>query len=410
MNITGSLTVNGSPVLTDPTAFDAAGTATNSVAIYSNYVSNTYYPNSNPSNFVTASVTNNCYPNNNPSNFVTGVVTAGLATVTLVTSTSNALQSGINVAMTNYVAANNIALTNYVGSLNAYSNALNNSIGVAITNYQGPLNSYSNALNNSINIAMTNYVAANNIALTNYVGPLNSYSNALNNSINIASTNYQGPLNAYSNALNNSISIAKTNYQGPLNSYSNALNNSIGVAMTNYQGSLNSYSNALNTQTTNLVTITSNALQSSINIAATNYVAADNISRTNYQGSYIYTTNLLTTTINPTVSYGIFSGTSGTISQTSLLGPTQPWYITNNWTVTVSPALTAGQQIDLIVRHSAANHVITWPANMIPQTSGLTLSDTNTTGYTDAYSILCYGTNITGTIWTNLYKYSGAAQ
>ena len=97
MNITGSLSVNGNPVLTNAAAFDANGAATNYVLGYSNYVAS--------------------------QNYVDKTVTNGLATTAFVIGTSNSLW----LATTNLVkATTNIPTLQMVASVgNTTSNGIN---------------------------------------------------------------------------------------------------------------------------------------------------------------------------------------------------------------------------------------------------------------------------------------------
>lgn len=85
-------------------------------------------------------------------------------------------------------------------------------------------------------------------------------------------------------------------------------------------------------------------------------------------------------------------------------------YVTNNWTISFASPLFAYQQIDLVASHSTSNQVITWPSGMKFQTAGFTASDTNTTGFSDLYSIICFSTNpvnIASSLQTNIYKQAG---
>jgi len=233
--------------------------------------------------------------------------------------------TNLYILVTNAQATANIALTNYLATLNSYSNALNNQIinstnglWVAVTNLN---TGTSNALQSGINVAMTNYVAADNISRTNYQASFISSTNltiTTSNALWVATTNLN---TGTSNGLQSGINIANTNYQGALASASSANTNyansvavsatnyanSIAVSSTNYTGSI---SNNLYTTMTNLVTGTSNSLQSGINIANTNYQgplssAASSstnyantiaVSATNYTGSI--SNNLYTTMTN----------------------------------------------------------------------------------------------------------------
>ena len=85
-------------------------------------------------------------------------------------------------------------------------------------------------------------------------------------------------------------------------------------------------------------------------------------------------------------------------------------YLTNNWTITIAPAMTAGQRFDLAVAHSTSNQVMAWPAGVVCQTASTGVTFTNTTGFTDWYTISCRGTNATvGVTKTNLFQLAGTA-
>jgi len=95
------------------------------------------------------------------------------------------------------------------------------------------------------------------------------------------------------------------------------------------------------------------------------------------------------------------------ISQSSLLGPPITVYMTNNLSINLS-SMSRGEQISLFVAHSTSNQVLTWPNGLILKTTGMTLSDTNTTGFADLYSILCISTNTSSPLITNIWKNTSA--
>lgn len=140
-----------------------------------------------------------------------------------------------------------------------------------------------------------------------------------------------------------------------------------------------------------------------------NGAAITNINGANIQPGTI-TSNQMNATAdaayrNPSVTY-CNSGTGCTLSASALYAA---WTVTltGNWTVAISPAMTPGQQWDIEVAHSTSNQVITWPANVKAQKTGVSLSDTNTTGFTDWYTLKCRGTNSTTALATNLFKFTG---
>ena len=211
------LTVNNNVVLTNA---DAQGAATNAVYGYSNYVSQTYYPKSNPSNFVDRTVTNGLasiifttnsianysnyvnqiyYPNTNPSNFVDKTITNGLAsiifTTNLVTNTSNVLKNSINLVQTNLnIAVSNLTLGDSLRTIQFDSNAwysvtnnlpMFNQIFMA-TNYVTITNIVTNAL---LSCVYSNLI--DKFTVINYAGNIISNPGVFNGLQSDASVNRQ---------------------------------------------------------------------------------------------------------------------------------------------------------------------------------------------------------------------------
>lgn len=88
----------------------------------------------------------------------------------------------------------------------------------------------------------------------------------------------------------------------------------------------------------------------------------------------------------------------------------QRWsiYLTNNWVVSISPAMIADQQFDLALSYNTSNWVVTLPAGTKMQQGVTSLAITNTTGFLDQLSICCIGTNATlGVTTTNAYRSAG---
>ena len=81
--------------------------------------------------------------------------------------------------------------------------------------------------------------------------------------------------------------------------------------------------------------------------------------------------------------------------------------LTGTWTVVISPPMFAFQQIDIVAVHSTSNQVTIWPAGIKIQTANTSLTGTNTTGFTDFYTVFCRGSATSGTLTTNLLKLPG---
>jgi hypothetical protein len=110
-------------------------------------------------------------------------------------------------------------------------------------------------------------------------------------------------------------------------------------------------------------------------------------------------------TISTSVTYAV-DGTNLILAATSRFADFSI-YITQSLSIAISPAMTAGQLWDISIAHSTSNHILTWPAGIKLQSTGLSLADTNTTGYTDFYTLFCRGTNAVTPIFTNLFKLTG---
>ncbi len=118
-------------------------------------------------------------------------------------------------------------------------------------------------------------------------------------------------------------------------------------------------------------------------------------------GDSVNVTNLLVT-IQTNVSY-TSTGTAFTLGSTSRRADFF-WTVTNNSTVTISPAMTSGQSFEITVSNALAGAVITWPAGVLVQSASTTLSDTNAAVGIYYYNVNAFASTLVGTPTTNMLK------
>ena len=332
---------------------DVAGTATNAVAGYSNYVASTYYPNSNPSNFVNQTVTNGLvsqanmtsqlgsyYLNSNPSNFVDRTITNGLVG----SSVTNGLASMVFV--TNLVTTSTQGLasvsslagyvpTNDTRYLNAITGAVNTGASagqVGLTNGTLSIGSYAPPILATIGLRGISY---NPVDTLNFWG-----TNGINVSVESISaktltllfkgTNDGTQVWDIAGASTNAVAgysnyVASTYYpnSNPSNFVNQTVTNGL-VSQANLTGQLGSY--YLNSNPSNFVTasITNGLVTSSV---------------TNGLASIVFVTNLVTTSTQGLVTASV---TNGLVSQANLTGQLGSYYLNSNPSNFVTASVTNG--------------------------------------------------------------------
>ena len=224
--------------LTNISAANLLGLGT---AAYSNATA--FYPNSNPSNYVTASVTNGLattnYVNNATNGFVTSSITNGLATTNYVNAATNGF---VTSSITN-----GLATTNYV------NNATNGLVTSSITNGLATTNYVNNATNGLVTSSITNGLATTNFVLTQ-ISATNSANLTTTTNLVVAATNNFTTV-VYSNPV---VFLYTNSLPGLTNGFvTSSITN--GLATTNFVLTQISATNSANlTTTTNLVVAATN--------------------------------------------------------------------------------------------------------------------------------------------------------
>ena len=190
-----------------------------------------------------------------------------------------------------------------------------------------------------------------------------------------------------------------------------ASNTPIVAALSGFTNSVNGKVSNNNGFATNLTmagittAIQSNAVVAG-SLVVSNGISGSGASLTGLTGSSVVGS------VNSSLNSGapcIYDALGNGIVLTSTNG-SQRWslYLTNRWTISISPAMIADQQFDLALSYNTSNWVVTLPAGTKIQQGVTSLAITNTTGFLDQLSICCVGTNASaGVTTTNAYRSAG---
>ena len=221
--------------ITNPPAIPS----TNGLASTNWVIGQNYYPSSNPSNYVTASVTNGLYPSSNPSNYVTATITNGLYPSSNPSNfVDQTVTNGLNsVVSTKYPSSNpsNYVTATVTNGLYPSSNP-SNFVTASITNNCYPSSNPSNYVTASI----TNncYPSSNP---SNFISSESSWTAQSNNVVYTNSSTYTATVAEAASALQSESSwaaasntVVYTNNATFLTITTNASKIGAGTTPTNY--------------------------------------------------------------------------------------------------------------------------------------------------------------------------------